>query len=52
MSTVFRIECHQDGEKGPQLKRSAGGVALLDPEAWAAYLIEHEFHPMELWRDE
>ena len=50
MSTVFRVECHDDGEQGPQIKRIAGGVALIDPEAWAAWLLEHEHHGMELWR--
>lgn len=52
MSTVFRIECEQDGEQGPQMKRTAGGVAVLDQVAWGAFLIEHEHHPMMLWRDE
>ena len=48
MSTVFTVWCDTDEEGGPELKRSAGGLALLDHDAWSAWLIEHEYHDMSL----
>lgn len=48
MSTVFTVWCDTDDEAGPDLKRTAGGTALLDPDAWSAWLIEHEYHEMSL----
>ena len=48
MSTGFTVWCDTDGEAGPELKRSAGGTALLDPDAWSAWLIEHQYHDMSL----
>lgn len=42
------VWCDTDEEGGPELKRSAGGVTLLDHEAWSAWLIEHEFHDLSL----
>lgn len=48
MSTVFTVWCDTDEEAGPELKRSAGGPALLDLEAWSAWLIQHEYHDMSL----
>lgn len=48
MSTGFTVWCDTDEEAGPDLQRSAGGTALLDPEAWSAWLIEHQYHDMSL----
>lgn len=48
MSSVFTVWCDTDEDAGPELKRTAGGVALLDPEAWSAWLVEHEYHDMSL----
>lgn len=48
MGTVFTVWCDTDEEGGPELKRSAGGPALLDPDAWSAWLIEHQHHDMSL----
>lgn len=44
MSTVFNVWCETCNELGPELKRTAGGPSLIEPEAWSSWLIKHEYH--------
>lgn len=48
MSTTFTVWCDTDEEGGPDLQRAAGGSSLLNPDAWSAWLIEHEHHDISL----
>lgn len=48
MSSVFTVWCDTDEEAGPDLQRSPGGASLLDPDAWSAWLIEHQYHDLSL----
>lgn len=45
MSTHWDLWCPTCEEKGPQLRRGAGGVGLLgQDDKWAEFLIDHEYH--------
>ena len=48
MSTVFSAYCETDETDGPRLKRIASGPYLIDKDAWAEWLIEHEYHYIHL----
>lgn len=48
MSTVFSAHCETDDSDGPLLKRAAGGPYLIDEDAWAEWLIKHEYHEIVL----
>lgn len=48
MSTIFHAWCDTDEEAGPNLRRSPSGTLLVDEDAWAAWLIEHEYHDLSL----
>lgn len=48
MSTHFHAWCDTDEEAGPQIRRSPSGTLLENPEAWAEWLIEHEYHDISL----
>lgn len=48
MSSVFRVWCADEAMAGPQLHRKPGGTGLIYPDAWAAFLIEHEYHELVL----
>ncbi len=48
MSTIFRAYCETDEMDGPQIRRSPSGTGLLYPDAWAEWLIEHEYHDISL----
>jgi hypothetical protein len=48
MSTVFRVWCADDAVAGPQLHRKPGGTGLIYPDAWGAFLLEHEYHKLVL----
>lgn len=48
MSTTYTLWCNTDDEGGPDLDHKAGGVTVLDKDAWHAWLIEHEYHDISL----
>lgn len=48
MSTYFRAHCETDDADGPQIRRSPSGTLLERPDAWAEWLIEHEYHDISL----
>lgn len=48
MSTHFRAWCDTDEQAGPTLRRSPSGTLLEDPDAWAEWLIEHQWHDLSL----
>jgi hypothetical protein len=48
VSTHFHAWCDTDDEGGPALRRSPSGTLLEDPDAWAEWLIEHEYHDISL----
>jgi hypothetical protein len=63
VSTVFQIHCATCNKDGPKLRRGTSGVTLClttitgpftaeyheaAKDAWAAFLIEHEFHDLRL----
>lgn len=48
MSTHFHAWCDTDEEGGPTLRRSPSGTLLEDEDAWAAWLIEHQWHDLSL----
>lgn len=48
MSTHFHAWCDTDEEGGPQIRRSPSGTMLLDEDAWANWLIEHQWHDLSL----
>ncbi len=48
MSTHFRAHCETDETNGPLLKCIISGPYLIDKDAWAEWLIEHEYHDIAL----
>jgi hypothetical protein len=48
MSTAFIAWCDLCEETGPTLKRKAGGAVLEDQDEWTRWLIDHEYHGLEL----
>lgn len=44
MSEQWILRCEACEEDGPDLRRSAGGIALLNQDAWARFLLEHGYH--------
>jgi hypothetical protein len=48
VSSVFTVWCADDAVAGPQLHRKPGGTGLIYPDAWSAFLIEHEYHKLVL----
>lgn len=48
MSTHFSAYCETDETDGPTLRRSPSGTRLMDEDAWAEWLIEHEYHDISL----
>lgn len=48
MSSQWTVHCDTCDEDGPDLRRQAGGTVLIDPDEWTAFLIEHNWHRLEL----